>query len=105
MADILIRGMKMPKNCLYCHFVSYDNDHCVVMDKDIPIYGAKPSWCPLVPLPEGHGRCIDADAPIRVVWNDGTIHSTTVSRLLCEHSLLDLPKTIVPAEEEVKEDG
>ena len=61
MADIVIRGMEMPKNCLYCPFVSYDNDHCVAIDKDIPIYGTKPSWCPLVPLPEGHGRLGDLD--------------------------------------------
>ena len=61
MADLIIRGMEMPGNCLYCHFISYDNDHCVVMDKDIPIYGTKPSWCPLVPLPAGHGRLGDLD--------------------------------------------
>lgn len=46
MADILIRGMEMPKNCMECPFVICLNT------KDN---------CPLVPLPEGHGRLIDAD--------------------------------------------
>lgn len=104
MADILIRGVKMPRNCLYCYCVSYDNDHCVAMDKDIPIYGTKPSWCPLVPLPEKHGRLIDADAPIRAVCYTGkqapygTIYETTPYQLLCKHTLLDSPKIVVPAE-------
>ena len=89
MADILIRGMGMPKNCLYCHFVSYDNDHCVVMDKDIPICGTKPSWCPLLPIPEGHGRLIDAnELELDIVRHNGAIG----------FELIGNAPTIVPAE-------
>ena len=96
MADILIRGMGMPKNCLYCHFVSYDNGHCVVMDKDIPICGTKPSWCPILPLPEGHGRLGDLDA---LMNNIGDVpYKGSVKRVL-----MSAP-TIVP-EEGGGEDG
>lgn len=95
MADILIRGMEMPKDCLYCHFVSYDNDHCVVMDKDIPISGTKPSWCPILSLPEGHGELIDkAEAYDRIAEQEGGnyIDMDSVGKGLEEC------QTIVPAE-------
>ena len=100
MADILIRGMEMPKTCGDCPLSALRMD-CKLTGRDISHDWMKrkiPDWCPLVPLPEGHGRLIDADAPIRVASYDGTIHETTPSRILCKHSLLDLPKTIVPAE-------
>lgn len=65
MSSVLIRGMKMPKGCLECTFkdigmstmtqcllvagwVEYANDG----------YGI-PDACPLVELPEKHGRLID----------------------------------------------
>ena len=65
--SILIKGMKMPKGCLECPFkdigmsamtqcllvagwVEYANDG----------YGI-PDACPLVELPEKHGRLIDTD--------------------------------------------
>ena len=93
MADILIRGMEMPKSCgILCINIFHDGK--VTRQFDLSCEQIATA----VPLPEGHGRLVDADAPVRVVYNDGTIHSTTVSRLLCQHSLLDLPKTIVPAE-------
>jgi hypothetical protein len=95
MADVIIRGMNMPK----------ERSLWLCIKTDGTVYNIKPGGIgtahavgTAVPLPEGHGRLIDADAPVRVVWSDGTIHSTTVSRLLCMHSLLGLPKTIVPAE-------
>lgn len=99
MADILIRGMEMPTRCGLCPMFCDDfNDYCSAAQRSIPFDAEKPEWCPLLPLPEGHGRLADLDAPIRIACHDGTIRETTPSRLLCEHSLLDLPKTIVPKE-------
>ena len=97
MADIVIRGVE----------VSESLDIIKMGNKVVYSTNNGMTWkdaAGFVVLTEGHGRMIDADAPIRVVYNDGTIHETTPSRLLCKHSLLDLPKTIVPAEAEVKED-
>ena len=62
MSDILIKGMEMPKNCqecgLYiegaCYAKGY-RDYRSIMDT------AKPDDCPLVELPEKHGRLVDAD--------------------------------------------
>ena len=55
-----------------------------------------------VPLPEGHGRLIDADAPIEV-WDmgeDGAPHivKTTVSRLILGHLTGAVPPTVIEAE-------
>ena len=75
MADIVIRGMEMPKTCVQCDLKTYDpekiwNDNGV---ERIGVWVCKRTreiiWntqrgeeCPLVPLPEKHGRLIDADA-------------------------------------------
>lgn len=60
--SIIIKGMEMPKNCqdcaLYiegaCYAKGY-RDYRSIMDT------AKPDDCPLVELPEKHGRLVDAD--------------------------------------------
>ena len=52
MADILIKNMEMPTNCLWCEIrdCSYGND----------LYLERPNDCPLVEV-KPHGRLIDAD--------------------------------------------
>lgn len=75
MADILIRGMKMPKDCPMCklaHFNIFDEfTGCdavpgkrYVPHSDYQFWNSaeRPEWCPLLPLPEGHGDLIDRDA-------------------------------------------
>lgn len=63
MADILIRGMEMPTNVFDCPLNSFgicnlaqDETHCDC------IGDSRPEWCPLVPLPEGHGDLIERKA-------------------------------------------
>ena len=83
--SILIKGMKMPEACEKCQFclegILDDNDEpctaCELVPDDTPwgcgykiIDGIDHSkermnFCPLVELPEHHGRLIDAD----VVYN------------------------------------
>lgn len=68
MADILIRGMEMPKNCIDCPLMvdRFDTDACALQSQEAN--EAFESWddmrrgCPLFPLPEGHGRLGDLDA-------------------------------------------
>ena len=69
--SVLIKGMKMPDNCGKCLFLieeDIDFDICrqcgagksgYIYEKDIDGF---PSDCPLVALPDKHGRLIDADA-------------------------------------------
>ena len=63
MADLLIKGMKMPKNCSYCGLYDIATDWCEAINDEI--LGFDPlatrfDGCPLVEVP-AHGRLIDAD--------------------------------------------
>ena len=61
--SILIKGMKMPKNCDKCILSSSMAMRCDATKKSLvtDTYPKRPSWCPLVKAPESHGRLIDAD--------------------------------------------
>ena len=82
MPDVLIRGMEMPHNCLFCpcsfwdertlalwcHALSTYDDNLVAENVTAieahsgkPSKAKRPDWCPLVELPE-HGDLIDRDA-------------------------------------------
>ena len=52
--DILIKGMEMPKNCGWCPLRA-SCVHRIYME-------CRPEYCPLIEVPEPHGRLIDADA-------------------------------------------
>ena len=59
--SILIKGMKMPKGCYYCPLVQHLSSACyanVRIDRD-DWYRKRADGCPLVELPEKHGRLID----------------------------------------------
>lgn len=76
--SVVIPGMNMPMSCLSCPLaremfgclvcVGYFKDNLTgrrVYKSDLRESDTdfnRPDWCPLVPLPEGHGRLIDADA-------------------------------------------
>lgn len=70
--SILIKDMKMPKNCIFCpisHWNKLDElTGCELHQKHIPNAEKefwekdRPDWCPLVEVPTPHGRLIDADA-------------------------------------------
>lgn len=77
MADILIRGMEMPATCWDCKLkVGFSACGRVTDHKGGGFFyrvhngNSRPDWCPLVPLPEGHGRLIDGDELIKCVLND-----------------------------------
>ena len=69
--SILIKGMRMPENCIKCPMQF--GGMCYVMPAEVdesrvaPTVEAawkqgKPDWCPLVEIPEPHGDLIDRDA-------------------------------------------
>ena len=61
MADLLIKGMKMPENCAKCPFSEADYGYCTadIRLRDAGYVEQRPEWCPLVEIPK-HGRLIDA---------------------------------------------
>ena len=66
--SIIIKGVDMPKNCMCCPFphVGVDWYYCYCPGVDGKAYDFKqaesiPDDCPLVEVPEPHGRLIDVD--------------------------------------------
>lgn len=65
--DVLIKGMKMPKNCTICRFCAPeadpgDGEMCMATGRFMPPCSTERlEECPLVELPTPHGRLIDAD--------------------------------------------
>ena len=63
--SVLIRGMKMPKDCDACQF-SNINDCKLWMIMDV---GEIHPECPLLELPEKHGDLIDRDTLVKDLTN------------------------------------
>lgn len=64
--SVLVKGMRMKENCGSCDLFHAESPmHCTVVKGHKTVgapYGMpRPDWCPLVELPEKHGRLIDAD--------------------------------------------
>lgn len=76
MADILIRGMEMPQRCKACRFCGFGGrmselNVCMFTGESQPkLSQERMSKCPLVPLPEGHGRLGDLDRLFEVMGQD-----------------------------------
>ena len=72
--SVLVKGMKMPDKCLNCPFmISRDNDDCILQSTEANELAVTwedlKSGCPLVEVPEKHGRLIDADAVKEAVFH------------------------------------
>ena len=64
--SVIVKGMKMPERCIDCLFmISRENDDCIVQSATANELAV--TWedlkrdCPLVEIPEHHGRLIDVD--------------------------------------------
>ena len=72
--SILIKGIGMPETCEDCQFHRYHSHYeyvCVATPLFYPMNlanskGIRKEWCPLVALPEKHGRLIDGDALLKI---------------------------------------
>lgn len=65
--SVLVKGMEMPENCGLCDLFHAESPmHCTVVKGHKTVgapYGMpRPEWCPLVALPDKHGRLGDLDA-------------------------------------------
>jgi len=61
---VIVKGMKMPEKCGLCDLFHVESPmHCTVVKGHKTVgapYGMpRPEWCPLVALPDKHGRLID----------------------------------------------
>ena len=65
---VYIKGVEMPKDCERCPLLDWDLAYikCKATDRHFkmsePWRSERVSDCPLIEVPDGHGRLIDADA-------------------------------------------
>ena len=99
MSSIIVKGMKMPSNCAHCICANDDTRYCAAAHEYIPMLG-KPDFCPLVALPDKHGRLVDADALIRDHFSpEHRIALSEANKAWMRKIINDAP-TIVEAEDE-----
>ena len=88
--SVYIKGMEMPRTCLYCAFALDGWCHATGNDTDMITLYDRPEFCPLV-FVHDHGRLIDADA-VDTTYSDPEVIET-----------LDGAPTIIPADKETPE--
>lgn len=112
MADVIIRGMEMPATCWNCKLkVGFSACGLVTDHKDGGFFyrvhegNSRPDWCPILPLPEGHGRLGDLDkinaslgAMMEIEDNHNDAPYSWSHAYTEMQSILDDATTIVPAE-------
>lgn len=123
--SVLVRDMKIPKNCMDCPLFEslYHYHGCHAKpesfnDRNMWNFAVsdRPSWCPLAEVPAPHGRLIDVDAFSEEMkkrhkaasdWYDSVednemlarAESTMMAFTECRLTL-DAMQTIIEAEEE-----
>ena len=75
--SVLVKGMKIPKNCSDCQ-LNYDMMSCIITgtrfwDDTLMDFDCQESRlydCPLVELPEKHGRLVDVNELSKKMYHD-----------------------------------
>jgi len=118
-------NLEMPPDCPMCPFAHYDMFNtfrgcditrgkrwAVKNDKDYAESSTRPDWCPLIEVPEPHGRLIDADALHKLFedqwhylqvldWNENPTAEAMQSGInWCINTMHDDAPTVIPASEE-----
>ena len=114
MSSVYIKGMQMPKACVYRengHFMTcplYDVDgYCGALNREAKHdLETKLCDCPLIPVPD-HGRLIDADALITTFCEWGTRlergRKLVITMSEAKQAIVDIiddAPTIIPADKE-----
>lgn len=72
--SIIIKGLDMPNTCGQCNLRAFDeweDEYCTVLCSDIEDHTKRLDSCPLVEIPNPHGKIIDVDNLIpQEVWID-----------------------------------
>lgn len=87
---VYIKDMEMPKNCHECRLYEGDIYYCSAADKMIDISDSsaeKCQFCPLIPVPH-HGRLIDADELLALVYANIALFDSTPGRLGADQKLV-----------------
>ena len=90
--SVLIKGMKMPEKCGSCDLFHVESPmHCTVVKGHKTVgapYGMpRPDWCPLVEIPEPHGRLIDASHKVDMQFYDDEYEEYSMKTVTVEELL------------------
>ena len=104
--SVIVKGMEMPECCAGCFAISDSLGWCKASGNDIysPFsMDVRPSFCPLHPLPEKHGRLIDGNNVLDIVYewcpdDDGSVGKMGDLREMLDE--IEAIPTIVEAEGE-----
>ena len=104
--SVIIHGLDMPKSCDECRL--FNECWCMALgienwrkSYNKPPEGERLPDCSLVPLPEGHGRLIDADRLFEVMGQDADRWIVDEVSMIETDDVLDAIQnapTVVPAE-------
>ena len=94
--SIIVKGMEMPKNCTRCDYIGLNAAiGCSVMSGT----NGRATDCPLVALPEKHGRLVDADAIVNAMNNMNVGGEVFVTAVEYVKLIMNDADTIVEAED------
>ena len=97
--SILIKGMEMPKKCLWCPLMYIG--FCQVTKTDVNSdLGRRADDCPIVEVPEPHGRLIDENE--LTVSTDNIVSKIMIfgGQVCYSRSDIDNASTVIEAEGE-----
>lgn len=97
---VLIEGMEMPFTCLTCDFhkcAGGVGDFCSLTKRRQFRFKNRPKDCPLIEVPEPHGRLGDLDAPISLIDTRGEKVEVTVAHIIEKNQ--GIVKAIIPESE------
>lgn len=111
--DILIKGMKMPKNCDECRIMVFEDTNCapelycgcpIVFQAHPQGVGNRPNYCPLIPLPK-HGRLKDYDRIMKEYdeWFSKTESREYENMFYALKMAINGSPTIIPADTQKEE--
>ena len=100
--SVIVKGMEMPKNCRECPMVHREFDgyetrlDCYMIQDWCPEDEGVHPDCPLIALPDHHGRLMDADAMLNRLqaWNtsdrmDKALYNFTWHRIMEQPTIVE----------------
>lgn len=112
--SLILKGIDMPRNCFECKFGMYDYSglaqdlaerkklhkfECVITGKSVTST-KRNRFCPLIQIPKGHGRLIDADElKAKREWMRWRENNSTHEAEFVNSKYIDNAPTILEAEE------
>ena len=99
--SVLVKGMKMPENCLECAIRSYDSnageEYCPFSQIECLSVGRQKD-CPLVELPENHGRLVEFVDVETEIDDDTGLEEINVGEMLSAYLRMRGAKPVIEAE-------